>query len=80
MIPVLIGQYMTHYWNRAHDRYDSRRPERVTHRCVTDLAKQAYARSRHEVQVRDVHWHALPSFARRLIAPLPWNAISAPAA
>ena len=40
-------------WQR--DRYDNNY-HRVGYHCPSDRAKQAYARIRHEVRQRDIHW------------------------
>ncbi len=57
----LTAPVVAQSWN--HDRYDRgdnyRRDEnyiRVGYHCPSDRAKLAYARIRHEVRQRDIHW------------------------
>jgi len=41
----------------SNDRYDRHgRHNRVAYQCANDRAKRAYARIRHEVRQRDIHW------------------------
>jgi hypothetical protein len=50
----LTAPVMAQDYGRHHDRHD--RYDRVSSHCVTDRAKHAYARIRHEVRQRDIHW------------------------
>lgn len=59
----LTAPAMAQSWQ--HDRYDRgdyradhdrARYDRVGYRCGSDRAKRAYARIRHEVRQRDIHW------------------------